>query len=76
MNVVGVLSLIDKIGVIDQATNGQEAVDLIKQKEVLDNERYYDLIFLDLEMPILNGYESCERIVKFYKEKHDEKLIK
>ena len=57
----------DKIEVIDSATNGQEAVDLIKQKEVHENERYYDLIFLDLEMPILNGYEACEQIVKFYK---------
>ena len=75
MIVVGALGLIDKIETIDQATNGQEAVELIKLKETDVQERYYDLIFLDLNMPILNGYESCEQIVKFYKEKHEEKII-
>ena len=75
MIVVGALGLIDKIETIDQATNGQEAVDLIKQKETNAQERYYDLIFLDLNMPILNGYETCEQIVKFYKEKNEEKII-
>ena len=70
MIVVGSLGLIDKIGTIDQATNGQEAVELIKQKETHAQKRYYDFIFLDLNMPILNGYETCEQIVKFYKEKN------
>lgn len=75
MIVVGALGLIDKIETIDQATNGQEAVDHIKQKETNSMERYYDLIFLDLNMPILNGYETCEQIIKFYRDKNEEKII-
>ena len=59
MIVVGALGLIGKIDTIDQATNGQEAVDHIKQKETNSQETYYDLIFLDINMPILNGYEAC-----------------
>jgi adenylate cyclase len=37
------------------ALNGQEALDQIHQHKP-------DLILLDLEMPILNGYEVCERL--------------
>lgn len=46
---------------IDQATNGQQALDLIKQKQS------YDIIFMGLEMPIMNGYETCNKIIKFFK---------
>ena len=30
------------------------------------NCRQYDIIFLDLDMPILNGYEACKKIKDFY----------
>ena len=56
MIVVGSLGLIDNIDIIDQATNGQEVMELIKSKETNAQNRYYHLIFLDLNMPILNGY--------------------
>ena len=36
---------------MDTAENGQAALDLMKQ-------RTYDIVFLDLEMPIMNGF-SC-----------------
>jgi len=29
--------------------------------------RNYDLIILDLNMPIMNGYEACQRICEIYK---------
>ena len=60
MIVVGSLGLFDNIDIIDQATNGQEVMELIKSKETNAQNRYYHLIFLDLNMPILNGYETCE----------------
>lgn len=40
---------------IDVAENGQEALDLL-------GEQSYDLILLDIMMPVLNGYETLERI--------------
>lgn len=39
------------------ALNGQEALDVIKTKE-------FDLILLDIMMPVLNGFEVC-KILKF-----------
>ena len=29
-------------------------------------EKLYDLIFLDLTMPIKNGYEACQSILQHY----------
>ncbi|KAL4487057.1 hypothetical protein ABPG72_001509 [Tetrahymena utriculariae] len=42
--------------------DGQEAV--TKVRDVLNNpkERLYDMIFMDLDMPIMNGYEACKQI--------------
>ena len=55
---------------IDEALNGQEALDMVMLNEVnfaKGKERLYDLIFLDLGMPIKDGYEACELIQKHYK---------
>ncbi|MEW9921815.1 adenylate/guanylate cyclase domain-containing protein [Marimonas sp. MJW-29] len=40
---------------VDVAENGQEALDIL-------GEQSYDLILLDIMMPVLNGYETLERI--------------
>ena len=44
--------------------NGKEALDLVKNNEkadeLLQSYNYYNVIFLDLEMPIMNGYEACK----------------
>jgi len=40
---------------IEEAANGQEAVDLIKQKD-------YDLVILDVMMPVMDGWEAIEKI--------------
>jgi len=45
---------------VDVANNGKEAVDKVK----LNN---YDLILMDLQMPILSGYEASQEIVNKYK---------
>ena len=39
-------------------------------------ERLYDLIFLDLGMPIKDGYEACELIQSHYKLIARTKLMK
>jgi len=40
---------------ITTATNGREALDLIQKEKP-------DLIFLDLRLPAIDGYEVCRRI--------------
>jgi CheY-like chemotaxis protein/HPt (histidine-containing phosphotransfer) domain-containing protein len=40
---------------IDQATNGMEAVMLCRKQQ-------YSLVFMDCDMPILNGFEATEQI--------------
>jgi CheY-like chemotaxis protein/HPt (histidine-containing phosphotransfer) domain-containing protein len=42
---------------IDQATNGMEAVMLCRKQQ-------YSLVFMDCDMPILNGFEATEQIRK------------
>ena len=39
------------------ATNGQEAFDIIKKEEP-------QLVFLDVMMPKMNGFEVCEKVKK------------
>lgn len=39
----------------DEAVNGQEAVDKFKENK-------YDLIFMDMQMPIMSGYKATELI--------------
>lgn len=43
---------------VDCAYDGQEAVDMAKQNE-------YDIILLDLMLPIFTGYEVCQQIREF-----------
>ena len=45
------------------ATNGQEALDLIQKEEP-------DLILLDIRLPVMNGYEVCQRVKTNEKLKH------
>ncbi|MDY4971574.1 MAG: response regulator [Lachnospiraceae bacterium] len=43
---------------IDTANNGLEAV----EKVTSSNPGDYDLILMDIQMPVLNGYEATKRI--------------
>lgn len=44
--------------VMDKAINGKEAVEMIKEK----GEGFYDMVFMDARMPIMDGYEATRTI--------------
>ncbi|MBL0882812.1 MAG: PAS domain S-box protein [Chitinophagaceae bacterium] len=44
-------------GTVDIANNGRVAIDLLEQKKTT-----YDLIIMDLQMPVMDGYEATEYI--------------
>ena len=44
---------------VDQAQNGFEAFENVAAKFNSDPQEFYDLIVLDLNMPISDGYEAC-----------------
>ncbi len=53
------LILFNRIGfIVDTANNGAEAVDKVKQNN-------YDIIFMDIHMPIMNGYEATLKIREY-----------
>jgi DNA-binding NarL/FixJ family response regulator len=50
---------ISDIEVVSTASNGVEVLDKLKQVEV-------DVVLLDINMPVLNGVETCKKIHKLY----------
>jgi CheY-like chemotaxis protein len=46
---------VEKVDIVD---NGLKAVDLESQK------KDYDIVFMDMQMPVMNGIEACKHIVK------------
>lgn len=59
LNIEVASELLEEVGIrVEQALNGQLAV-----KCALDHEPgYFDLIFMDIQMPVMNGYEAARTI--------------
>jgi len=54
--------ILERRGVnVATASNGQEALEMIKQNR-------YDLIFMDIQMPVMSGLEACQVIREWEKE--------
>ena len=43
---------------VDHAANGEEAVEKVRQSK----PGYYDIVLMDIQMPVMNGYEATEKI--------------
>ncbi len=55
---------LEKFGIdVTLASNGQEAFDLRKQND-------YDLIFMDIQMPVMNGLEATSEILHYEEVNH------
>ncbi len=55
-NQVVVKSMLERIGIsVDLAENGAEALELFDRND-------YDLVFMDVRMPVMNGYDCTEAI--------------
>ncbi|ARN74232.1 hybrid sensor histidine kinase/response regulator [Oceanicoccus sagamiensis] len=53
--------LLEKMGhQVTIVNNGEEAV-----HSITDNNKPYDLVLMDCEMPVMDGYEACEKIRQF-----------
>ena len=56
---IRIQTLLDSIGIVcDHAENGQICVEKFEQSE----EGWYDLIMMDLRMPVMSGYEAASAI--------------
>ena len=53
---------------MDKAEDGKVALELVQKNVLMEDikDNFYDAIFLDLDMPHLNGYEACKQIQQFY----------
>lgn len=53
------ISILEEMGAsVEHAQNGQEAVDMFKSHE----PGYYDTILMDIQMPVMNGWEATATI--------------
>jgi two-component system, chemotaxis family, chemotaxis protein CheY len=53
-------AILADFGTVDLAENGKEAITLVKNN--FKENKYYDIIFLDIMMPVMNGHETLREI--------------
>lgn len=61
------LKFLSEYGECDVTVDGMEAVDAYMM--ALDDDEPYDVVFLDVMMPVMDGYQALKNIREFEKEK-------
>ena len=63
-NILALKSLLQRYGFqnVDYASNGSEALKKIKQKAQTSCHDRYKIIFMDCQMPVMNGYDTTKTI--------------
>lgn len=65
MNQFYIKQLMNRLGIeVDIVDNGQEAVDIYSQKQ----NGYYNLILMDMHMPVLGGVDAIKKIITSHKD--------
>ena len=52
--------------IIDIAVNGQVAFEKVMENFNMEPQQFYDLVILDLHMPICDGFDACDKIFKLF----------
>ena len=42
----------------------------------MDQPVHFDVVFMDLQMPIMNGFDACTKIVQLYKQFNEDMLCR
>ncbi len=60
------MSMLEDNGECEEAENGKIAVDMVNQK--LSSKDHYDIVFLDIKMPVMDGHETLLEIRRLEEE--------
>ncbi len=67
-NLFTLRGLLNNLGIdSDEASNGEEALKLLKESN--ENMQFYDLIFMDIIMPVQNGCEITKIAREMFKKR-------
>jgi len=65
MNQQVICEHLSRVGLkIDVASNGKQGVDMVKDRKY-KGEKQYDLIFMDIHMPVMDGLEAAAKIFEY-----------
>jgi len=51
-----------------EASSGTEAIEIVKENLVRPTESFFDFIFMDLNMNVIDGYQATKEIKKLIKD--------